>query len=225
MGVFFMRTLLLSICKPAIMVIALVELVMTIVLFKKYAKDKKPIALCMALITVGLLIDASVIALGGFIDVTKFALLSRCRFIAHGALIPLLFPICGYSLKANNKVMKVVWVFTAVIMVAGLAEALASVLEVKEMAGVMRYVAGDATPVWAEKISRLLSFGTVIPLMICGVIVWIKQKNPNIFLSGFLMFAFSALGPATGNADLIFFISMFGEALMILFFILYLNKD
>jgi hypothetical protein len=35
------------------------------------------------------------------------------------------------------------------------------------------------------------------------------------------MFAFSALGPATGNMDLIFFISMIGEVLMVLFFYLY----
>jgi len=219
-----MRDLFLTICKPAIIVIAVVELLMTISLFKKYQQTKKPIALCMAAITCGLLIDASVIALGGFIDITKFEFISRLRFIAHGFLIPLLFPICGYSLKANEKVMKCIWAFTAIIMVAGLAEALASVLEVRSIAGVTRYVASDATPAWAEAISSILSFGTVIPLMICGVIVWIKQKNPCIFLSGFLMFAFSALGPATGNADLIFFISMFGEAFMILFFILFLNK-
>lgn len=38
------------------------------------------------------------------------------------------------------------------------------------------------------------------------------------------MFAFSALGPATGNMDLIFYISMFGEVLMVLFFFLYAKK-
>lgn len=57
--------------------------------------------------------------------------------------------------------------------------------------------------------------------MIVGVIAWIKQKTPHLFLSSFLMFAFSALGPATGNADLIFFISMIGEVLMIAFFCFY----
>ena len=35
------------------------------------------------------------------------------------------------------------------------------------------------------------------------------------------MFAFSALGPATGNFDLIFLIGMFGELFMVLFFLLY----
>ena len=58
-------------------------------------------------------------------------------------------------------------------------------------------------------------------MIIAGVIVWIRQKTPFFFLSGFLMFAFSALGPASGNADLIFFISMFGELFMVLFLYLY----
>ena len=54
-----------------------------------------------------------------------------------------------------------------------------------------------------------------------SIIAWIKQKTPYLFLSGFLMFAFSALGPATGNFDLIFLISMLGEICMTLFFYLY----
>ncbi len=36
---------------------------------------------------------------------------------------------------------------------------------------------------------------------------------------------FSALGPAAGNSDLIFFISMFGELLMVLFLYLYSRKE
>ena len=42
-----------------------------------------------------------------------------------------------------------------------------------------------------------------------------------LFLSGFLMFAFSALGPATGNSEYIFYISMYGELLMVIFLILH----
>ena len=106
-------------------------------------------------------------------------------------------------------------------MIGGVAQALATVLEKREIAGVVRLASGADTPKWADIISRVLSFGTVIPMMIAGIIVWIKEKTPHLFLSGFLMFAFSALGPATGNTDLIFFISMFGEILMVLFLYLY----
>ena len=91
-------------------------------------------------------------------------------------------------------------------------------LEMKSLGTVLRHVSAETSPAWAEAISSMLSFGTVIPSMIVGVIIWIKQKNPFLFLSGLLMFAFSALGPATGNFDLIFFISMIGEVFMVLFY-------
>lgn len=85
----------------------------------------------------------------------------------------------------------------------------------------LRHVAGDATPVWADKINRVLSFGTVLPLIAAGAVVIKRKKNPTMFLAGLLMFVFTALGPATGNADLIFLISMIGELLMAFFFYLY----
>jgi hypothetical protein len=91
----------------------------------------------------------------------------------------------------------------------------------QHVAGIARYTSGEATPAWAGAVSGILSYGTVIPLILAGIAVWIRQKTPFLFLSGFLMFLFSALGPATGNFDLIFYISMYGEVLMVLFFYLY----
>ena len=44
-------------------------------------------------------------------------------------------------------------------------------------------------------------------------------------ITGLLMFVFAALGPATGNMDLLFVISMFGELFMVLFYYLYVIKD
>lgn len=156
---------------------------------------------------------------------TLFQTLSQIRFVSHGALIPLIFPICAYALDLKKVWLKVVWIFTGVLVVLGIAEGFAVELVVKDAANIIRYASGDGTPAWAEAVSGVLSYGTVIPLMIVGIIVWVKQKTPKLFLSGFLMFLFSALGPATGNFDLIFFISMFGEALMTLFFYLYAEHN
>ncbi len=83
----------------------------------------------------------------------------------------------------------------------------------------------DSSPAWARTVSSVLSFGTVLPLIASGIVVWIKQKTPYLFLSGILMFVFAALGPAIGRFDLIFFISMFGELFMILFAYLYIKRD
>lgn len=63
-----------------------------------------------------------------------------------------------------------------------------------------------------------------VVFMVLIVKRYLKSKNILLFLSGFLMFLFSALGPATGNFDLIFYISMYGEVLMALYFYLYAVK-
>jgi hypothetical protein len=216
-----MREFIINNCAIMIWCILTLEAIFAVLLGLKLKKDRSLMTLCMLLIDIGLFIDALFIVLGAVVPGGLPEAVSRIRFISHGVLIPLMFPICGYGLGLKGKVIKAVWVFTAIICILGFAEGLATHLEVREIGEIIRHASADTTPAWAEAVSSILSFGTVIPLMIVGVIAWIKQKTPHLFLSGFLMFAFSALGPATGNADLIFFISMIGEVLMIAFFYFY----
>lgn len=215
-----MRAFLIRICDFAVLPIAVIELVIMLLALKGSAKGKKPLHLLTALVAFGLFYDALIIALGST-DGTLFWYLSRLRYVFHGALIPLLFPICAYALDFNKTWKTIVWVFTGVLIVLGVAGGFATTLDTIYFASIFRYIPNDGTPAWATAVSNVLSFGTVIPLIIAGVIVWVRQKTPALFLAGFLMFAFSALGPATGNFDLIFFISMFGEVCMALFFLLY----
>ncbi len=205
--------------------IAFIELCMAVILFKNYIKTDRTMTLCVLLICAGLIIDAFFIAIGGLFEDGLPRNVSRIRFLAHGALIPLLFPISGYGLKLSNKVMGFIWGLTAVLSILGIAHAFALNLELTEAYGVLRHTASYTSPVWATIVSSILSFGTVIPLILSGLVVWAKQKNVNLFLSGLLMFLFSAAGPATGRFDLIFFISMFGEVFMILFAMLYIRQD
>lgn len=217
-----MREFLLATCPILLWVIVAIHVVFMAVLFTGYKKSKNMLYLLSGLITFGLFYDALILALGGVMtDGALLAGLSRVRFVSHGALIPLIFAICAYALKLKNVALKVVWAFTGILVVLGIAEGFAVELVLKDAANIIRYASGEGTPAWAEAVSGVLSYGTVIPLMIVGIIVWVKQKTPTLFLSGFLMFLFSALGPATGNFDIIFYISMYGEVLMVLFFYLY----
>lgn len=220
-----MRSFLLSACPVLVWVITLIHLVFLVVAFRQYARTKKPLFLLSGLIVLGLFYDALILSLGSILpEGTLLRTLSRLRFVFHGALIPLIFPICAYALDFSKTWKTIVWIFTGILIALGIAEGFATDLSLQQVAGILRYTSGEGTPGWAGAVSGILSYGTVVPLIIAGIIVWIKQKTPALFLAGFLMFLFSALGPATGNFDLIFFISMFGEVCMALFFLVYANK-
>jgi len=220
-----MREILLRSCPMMLWVIAALEALIVILALRGWRGEKKPLYLLTALVAFGLFYDALILALGGVMKEGALLLtLSRLRFVLHGALIPLLFAICAYALDFNKTWKTIVWVFTGILIALGIAEGFATDLAVQHVAGIVRCTSGEGTPAWASAVSGVLSYGTVVPLIIAGVIVWVRQKTPALFLAGFLMFAFSALGPATGNFDLIFFISMFGEVCMALFFLLYAKQ-
>ena len=220
-----MRELLLASCPVMLWVIAAIHLLFILLAWRGWKRTKEPLYLLTALVVLGLFYDALILACGTVLrEGALLSALSRFRFVFHGALIPLLFPICAYALNFNKTWKTIVWVFTGVLIVLGIAEGFATVLSAQQVAGIVRYTSGDATPGWAQAVSSVLSYGTVVPLILAGIVVWIKQKTPALFLAGFLMFLFSALGPATGNFDLIFYISMFGEVCMALFFLLYARK-
>ena len=214
-----MKALLFASCVPMLWVISAVELFFTVLLFSRYVKTKNLIFLLSGMICVGLTYDALVLAFGSFLtEGAALLALSRMRYVFHGGLIPLIFAICAYALNFK-KVWKIVaWVFTGVLIVLGIADGCIREIGVQTVAGVCRYASVSA-PAWAEIVNSLLTFGTVIPMMIAGVVVWIKQKTPHLFLSAFLMFLFSGLGAAC--LELMFYISMYGELLMALFLYFY----
>ena len=214
-----MLKLLYASCPIALWIITLINLGFTVLLFSKYAKAKNILFLLSGLLTVGLFYDAAVLAFGTFMsDGPLLAALSRMRYVFHGGLIPLIFALCAYALNAKGFCLKTVWGLTIVLCALGITDGIIRVLDVETVAGVTRYVSVSA-PAWAEIVNSLLTFGTVIPLMIVGIVVWKKQKTPRLFLAGFLMFVFSGLGAVC--LELMFYISMYGEVLMAAFFYLY----
>ena len=220
-----MRQILLASCPAMLWVVAALHLLFLLLAFRGWKRTGETLYLLTALVVLGLFYDALILALGTLLrEGAALLTLSRLRFVFHGALIPLLFPICACALDFNKTWKTVVWVFTAALIVLGIAEGFATELAVQQVAGVVRCASGEGTPGSAKAVSGVLSYGTVVPLILAGVVLWVKKKTPTLFLAGFLMFAFSALGPATGNFDLIFYISMFGEICMALFFLLCAGK-
>ena len=214
-----MKELLFASCPIMLWIISIVELVFTVLLLSRYGKTKNLIFLLSGLICVGLTYDALALALGTVMaDGPALLAISRLRYVFHGGLIPLIFAICAYALDFKGIWKTAAWVLTGVLIVLGVADGCIRQIGVEVVAGVCRYKSVYA-PAWAEIVNSLLTFGTVIPMMIAGVVVWIKQKTPHLFLSAFLMFAFSGLGAAC--LELMFYISMYGELLMALFLYFY----
>ena len=217
-----MKELLFSSCGVMLWVISVLELIFTVLLFSRYARSHNTIDLLAGLICVGLTYDALILALGTFMtEGTALQSLSRMRYVLHGGLIPLIFAICAYALDFKGFWKKAIWALTVVLIALGVADGCIRVIGPTTVAGVCRYASVSA-PAWADIVNSLLTFGTVIPMMIAGVVVWKKQKTPFLFLSAFLMFAFSGLGAAC--LELMFYISMYGELLMALFLYLYAKK-
>ena len=217
-----MKAILFASCPIMLWVITLIEVVFTVLLFSRYAKTKNLIFLLSGLICVGLTYDALILALGSFMPEGALLMaLSRMRYVLHGGLIPLIFLICAYALNFKGFWKTAAWVFTGVLIVLGIADGCVRTIGVEHVAGITRYASVTA-PAWAEIVNSLLTFGTVIPMMIAGIVVWVKQKTPHLFLSAFLMFAFSGLGAAC--LELMFYISMYGELLMALFLYFYAQK-
>lgn len=217
-----MKALLYASCAPMLWVITVLEAVFTVLLFTNYRKHKNLIYLLSGMICFGLTYDALALALGSFMVEGPLLMgLSRLRYVFHGGLIPLIFLICAYALDFKGFWKAAAWVFTGILVVLGIADGCIRTIGVTEVAGICRYASVYA-PAWAEIVNSLLTFGTVIPMMVAGVFVWKKQKTPFLFLSAFLMFAFSGLGAAC--LELMFYISMYGELLMALFLFLYANK-
>ena len=217
-----MREFLFASCPDMLWEITGVELVFTVLLFSHYAKTKNLIFLLSGLICVGLTYDALILALGSVMtEGAALMALSRLRYVFHGGLIPLIFLICAYALDFKGFWKLAAWVFTGILIVLGIADGCVRQIGATTVAGICRYASVYA-PAWAEIVNSLLTFGTVIPMMVAGIVVWVKQKTPHLFLSAFLMFLFSGLGAAC--LELMFYISMYGELLMALFLYFYAQK-
>jgi len=153
--------------------------------------------------------------------VITLMILSKARYTAHGLLLPLTLTVCGYVLQWEYTIgIKICWVLSILLCGAGAAAGWFRETELVTIADITRYAPTEA-PEWAQMINKGLTFGTVIPMILSGLWNIIKTKNPSIFLGSALMLGFALLGPLTDNTELTFLISMAGECLLMLFYVIH----
>lgn len=203
--------------------IAGTEVFITLILLILALVRKKASIVLMFLVSLGLTFDAIMVAFGGSFSDDLLMILSKVRYVAHGLLLPLSIAICGYVLKWEYSFgLKLCWLLSILLCGAGAAAGWFRETELVTVADIVRYAPLEsATPEWANLVTKVLSYGTVIPLILSGLINVFRSKNPAILLGGLSMLGFSLLGPLTGNKDLIFLISMGGECLLAFFYMLH----
>lgn len=228
-----MRNIIISTMAPVLWIMAILELVSIAAMFKQYQKNKKdPVPLLTGIICIGLFYDALILALGAFMPFGSLLKgLSQFRYVLHFMMIPLLFPLCFYALTENKTVIKVVWIFTILLMIAGTFASINLVTEPIAL-GVNRYAQAAETPGWVNGLIQMLNIVPDYFMIGVGIYLLIKKKNPHMFLAGFLMLAFTMLGIFLGRdpsgdkkLSLMFYISMYGEAAMVYFLYRYMKKN
>lgn len=224
-----MREVLIANASIILWVVAALEAVIAIIFILRCiglkTDERRSFALLAFFLTLGLLFDTVVMLLGNVVSTSDLMIFSRARFVLHGLLIPLLLPLGAFAMGWKRVPVVITWIVTLLLMAAGVYMGLNVVLEQQDMAGITRFAMSDATPQIAVTINTVLSFGTVIPLIVAGIVTMIRRRGPWVFLGGLAMFAFSAIGPATGNTDLIWLISALGELLMVFFFLMHVLQD
>ena len=228
-----MRQLIISTMALVLWILTVFDGVFIFAMYKKHRENPlDKISLLTMILCMGLFYDSLILSLGAFLYFGPLLkILSQFRFIFHCLLIPLLFPICGYSLKLSKQKMKIVNVLTAAIMVIGLVAGI-SVITEERLIGVRRYAQSDLTPAFANTVISFLDVVPVFFMIGIGIFLQIRKKNPNMFLSGFFMLLFTLLGIFLGkdpggdrSKSLMFYISMFGEALMVYFLFRFVKRE
>ena len=199
--------------------------------FKTGKVDQIP--LLTGILCLGLFYDSLILASGCFLQYgTLFHHLSQLRYILHCTLIPLLFPICAYSLTENKTIVRIAWIFALIVMVLGLVGGLTVVTEPRTVGMIRRYASSDLTGKFSSTLTSLLDTVPVFIMIGIGIYLWIRKKNPNMFFAGFFMLLFTLLGIFLGkdpsgdrSQSLMFYISMFGEALMVYFLWRFIRKE
>ena len=181
-------------------VLLLIEAAVLVCLLKEHKRAKVPMALCMVLVTAGLMFDGAVILLGRFLPEGLLKVLSMGRYLFHGLCMPLLLMISVYALGLKGTAVKIFWGVAALLMALGAVAGLMTKLNVVDFAGFLRCTGSDATPKWADSYLSILSVAMVIPLILVGIWLMIKKKGRSYFSAASLCSPSRPLGPPRGTS-------------------------
>ena len=192
---------------------------------REYLKMKRLVFILLMIECLGFIYDGIIMLIGKELSEDTLKGTNIVRYILHGILVPILIIFTGYALQFRRDKLYINWVVSIIFMILGLVAAVCKKMSIEEEFGkIKRCGTTDDTPGWISPIDTLMNIGSVIYMLIAGIILLIVKREFFFFLSGLFMLIFSAIGPATGNADLNFLLSVYGEILMMIFLFVFFKK-
>ena len=109
-GETIVRQFVISTMAPALWLLAIFDLMSIIAMFANHEQNhKNPVSFLTGILCLGLFYDSLILSLGAILPFGQLLkILSQFRYILHCVLIPLLFPICAYSLKIDKQKMRII---------------------------------------------------------------------------------------------------------------------
>ena len=192
---------------------------------REYFKMKRLVFILLMIECVGFIYDSLIMLIGKELSDDSLKGTNIIRYILHGILVPILIAFTGYALQFRRDKLYFNWVITIICIILGLAAAICTKMSIEDEFGkIKRCGIHDDTPGWVNPIDTVMNIGSVIYMLIAGIILIIVKRDFFYFLAGLLMLIFSAIGPASGNSDLNFLLSVYGEILMIIFLFVFFKK-
>ena len=217
-----MREYLLDI--PTIIIAICIYIIISKLTISAFLLKKEIILILLLIEIIGLIYDGIIILLGFSMSDNVLRFFNRLRFIFHGLLVPLLVVFCGYALNLSEMKFYINLIIAVILSILGVILGIIANLEINEGELIKRCTFSKDDSRTVKMLFTLMNIGCVIYMIVVGIILYVKNKDYLFFLSGFFMFVFSAIGPATGNSDLNYLLSMYGEVLMIIFLYLFFRK-
>ncbi|OUM65698.1 hypothetical protein PIROE2DRAFT_7285 [Piromyces sp. E2] len=113
--------------------------------------------------------------------------------------------------------------FTIIFCIFGVIQGAYSDIEIEKTGTIRRYAYSKNIAKWVKISSLIVTIVPMIFLLIISVIIAIKKKNFYMLIGGIMMFL--SVGISGTAKEYSFFVSMFGEALLLICLCLFIQKE
>ena len=209
---------------PTIIIGTIIYIIISKLTISEYLAYKELILIIFLIEIIGLIYDGMIILLGSTMTEWLLMFLNQLRFIFHGLLVPVLILFSGYALDYKSKTYFINLIINIILSIFGFFIGIITELKVEDSGVLKRCTFSDDIPLFINISFILMNIGCVIYMIIAGIILYVKSREYYFLLAGVFMLIFSAIGPAMGNPDITYLLSMYGEVLMIIFLYLYFKK-